>query len=266
MPLNSIANIATLNNSDIDRMNRDDLRHALKLTVPVVRESGNPQGTHQVMQMLTRLHEDNTENFRKLSDRLDVLADTIKKDIRLEFEPIIKKLQDEQQQLRSVVSKQQIFIEQLDRANRENNLIITGVPENIVLCDGPRTADNDEDKCKLLFALIDSQPQVQDMCRLGRPEPNTSRPLKVTLRKNSDRTDIISKSSGLAAKAAPFNHIRFKKDTHPSVRREWARLHECMRKEKDKPTNAGCEIKLDYENRQLLRDGTVIDTFVNPFI
>lgn len=264
MDLNNFADVANLKSTDIDCLKLEDLRHILKLVIPTVKENVSQES--QLIQILQRLQDESTRNFEKIYARLDILADNIKSEIRQEFEPILKKLQDEQENLRLVVTKQQTFIEQIDSAHRENKIIITGVPEDEILVDGNRSANNDTEKCELLFAMIDSQPQVQDIRRLGKPNSTKNRPLKVTLCKNSDRQDVVSKATALSTKDSPFKQIKIKKDTHPAVRHEWARLHESMRKEKAKTTNVGCDIRLDYINRQLLRDGSVIDTFVNPFI
>lgn len=219
-----------------------------------------------ITNLIQTSQEQNSENFQKLNDRIDKFAEEIKKEIRAEFDPQLTALKEEIKELRTVVTKQQAFIERLDNDQRANRIIITGVPEDEVLVDGDTTAFSDADKCELLFNLIDSRPTVQDICRLGKPNPNKSRPIKVTLRNNSDRADVIDKASVLATRTQPFKSVRIKKDTHPAVRHEWARLHECLRKEKEKHANSGYEIKLDFQNRQLLRDGVVIDSFVNPFI
>ena len=36
-------------------------------------------------------------------------------------------------------------------------------------------------------------------------------------------------------------------------------LHEVVRREKDNPDNAACDIKLDYRARKVFKDGSVID-------
>ena len=60
--------------------------------------------------------------------------------------------------------------------------------------------------------------------------------------------------------------IYIKKDVHPAVRKEWARLREAERLEKEKPENNGATIRLDTRERKLYRDDTVIDSWTpHPF-
>lgn len=57
--------------------------------------------------------------------------------------------------------------------------------------------------------------------------------------------------------------IYIKKDVHPSVRREWKRLRDVEREEKEKPENVGCVIRLDPRERKVYKDGEIIDSW-NP--
>ena len=60
-----------------------------------------------------------------------------------------------------------------------------------------------------------------------------------------------------------YKKIYIKRDTHPSIRKEHARLIKKEKAEKEKPGNVGIEIKYDRKRRVLLRAGDVIDKF-NP--
>ena len=51
------------------------------------------------------------------------------------------------------------------------------------------------------------------------------------------------------------------KDTHPVVREVWKRLKEAEKREKEKPENVGSNIYINYKERQLYKDGQVIDKF-----
>lgn len=64
----------------------------------------------------------------------------------------------------------------------------------------------------------------------------------------------------------PFKKIYIKKDSHPGVRREWKRLKEAEKEEKRKPSNVGCNIRLDFKERVLYKDGVIIDKWQpHPF-
>ncbi len=64
---------------------------------------------------------------------------------------------------------------------------------------------------------------------------------------------------------ATMARIYLKKDTHPAIRKEQARLRMREKEEKDKPCNAASNISYDWKNRVLLRDGVVIDRFSPKF-
>ena len=73
-----------------------------------------------------------------------------------------------------------------------------------------------------------------------------------------DRDAALDKAKGIKDKEV-YKRIFAKRDTHPSVRAEWTRLHEVVRREKANADNAGCDIKLDYRARKVFKDGSVID-------
>ena len=55
--------------------------------------------------------------------------------------------------------------------------------------------------------------------------------------------------------------IFIKKDVHPRVRKEWQRLRDVERAEKEKPENVGCVIRLDPRERKVYKDREVIDSW-----
>lgn len=66
--------------------------------------------------------------------------------------------------------------------------------------------------------------------------------------------------------ADEYSKIYVKKDVHPSVRKEWSRLRDAEKAEKERPENAvGCEIRLDTQERKLYKDGVVIDGWNQQF-
>lgn len=56
-----------------------------------------------------------------------------------------------------------------------------------------------------------------------------------------------------------------KKDVHPGVRKEWKRLREAEEREKERPENVGCVIRLDTRQRKLYRDNNVMDCWDPQF-
>lgn len=172
-----------------------------------------------------------------------------------------KKLEDMQKELdkqADIITKQQLFLEQLDRKERETNVVVLGVPDEQEALDG---IINDEEKLKKIWEEIGATNQIQSYKRLGRNEArgNRRRPILVTLASKSERDSILEKSPVLKERRTPYDKVYIKKDVHPAVRQEWKRLRDAAAAEKDRPENQGCNIRLDVKERKLYRDDTVID-------
>ena len=152
-----------------------------------------------------------------------------------------------------VISKQQVFLEQLDRKERECNLVILGVPEGAEALDG---ATEDNAKVKKVWEVAGITCSIKSSKRIGNPEKR--RPILVVVNSREDRDAALDKAKRLKDMEI-YKRIFVKRDTHPSVRAEWTRLHEVVRREKENPDNALCDITLDYRARKVYKNGSVID-------
>ena len=157
--------------------------------------------------------------------------------------------------LHDVVVQQQRFMEGLDSQMRDKNVVITGVPEGDPL-DG---AVSDEDKCAKILSVIGAQNVPVDLVRIGTAAPNKNRPILARTPCKVARDMVLNDTKALKNAGPAFRKIYVKKDMHPGIRREWKRLNDAEAAEKEKPTNRGCDIKLDYKLRVITRDGVVID-------
>ena len=118
---------------------------------------------------------------------------------------------------------------------------------------------------------------MESIERLGKPRrsdrsilvdkapPRGPRPIKITLSRASDRKQILTDAKKLENFQEPFSRIRMKKDTHPAIRKEFARLREIEHKEKDKPENQGKVVEYDHRRRAVLVDGQIVDSFQPVF-
>ena len=88
----------------------------------------------------------------------------------------------------------------------------------------------------------------------------------LTIPQKDMRSRILANAKNLKTAGEKFSRIYVKKDVHPGVRKEWQRLREAEAKEKERPENAGCDIRLDTRQRKLYRDGEVIDTWNPQFL
>lgn len=199
-------------------------------------------------------------------DRIDKLSldmgnkiDSIREDLNTKINAKETALRSEINDLRGVVSNQQRFMEQLDSRSRGQNLVIVGVPET----EDVAGAKSDEEKVEKIFETLDADPGVYSFKRLGiAAAAGRTRPFLISLDGNERREKMMNNSAKLNESDDPtLAAIRIKRDSHPAIRKEWKRLFDSEKAEKNKPENRGCKIELDRKKRQLLKDGTVIDSW-----
>ena len=174
----------------------------------------------------------------------------------------VNELRQEVQCLKAVVTQQQRFAEQLDAYERQCNLIITGVPEGRESMDG---ATDDKTKCEKIMEAIGTPGVIIDMRRLGNAQEGKKRPILVKTPCREARDTVLQNTKALKDAGGTYRHVYVKKDIHPAVRKEWRRLKDAEKSEKEKPCNQGCDIRLDTNKRELLRDGVIIDRWSPSF-
>lgn len=160
-----------------------------------------------------------------------------------------------------VIAAQQQFLEAVDRREREANLVILGVPDQNESLDGATT---DGDKLNIIWRKIGVPLGIEGTHRrLGRDTNEDGmpkrRPILLVLADKNKRSGILEKSKQLKTAEDNYKKIFIKKDVHPCVRKEWKRLRDVEKAEKERPENVGCVINLDTRERKLYKDGVVID-------
>ena len=179
----------------------------------------------------------------------------------------IKELTETIEKQSEILFQHQLFLEQLDRQKRETNLVLFGVPDDQIALEGALT--DDAKVQKIMGAIgIDPDIMVRKHRRLGQSEQGSNRPRPLLIGVDSKfiRDEVLEKSVRLKDLQIPYKKIFIKKDSHPGVRKEWKRLKEAEEEEKRKPSNVGCDIRLDYKERVLYKDGLVIDKWrPHPF-
>ncbi|KAK4299453.1 hypothetical protein Pmani_028266 [Petrolisthes manimaculis] len=153
----------------------------------------------------------------------------------------------------NIISQQQFFMESLDNKERRNNLIITGVSEAVDEID--RT---DVEKVRNVITetgyQLTSDPATWEIRRLGRENERRKRPLLVVVGDGHQRNEILKKARNLKSAQGLMASVYIKKDVHPAVRKEMARLRQREKEEKDKPENVGVNLVYDWKRRVLLKD------------
>lgn len=178
---------------------------------------------------------------------------------------VVRRINDMQARLdkqADTILHQQLFLEALDRKDRETHVVVLGVPDDGETLDG---VSNDEEKLKKIWTTINEETAIRSHRRLGRRDQGSTRnrPVLVVMDSKSCRDGVLEKAKRLKESGSIFSKVYIKKDVHPSVRNEWTRLRKAETAEKERPENAGCSIHFDARERKLYRDGVVIDSW-NP--
>ena len=240
----SLINLRKLQRSQLTRLTKEELIESI-LTVPEPNEG-----------LVRNLTE-------KVNELVSETAD-LKQTITAPDSFINKRYDELQRQVdkqADIIAKQQRYLEFLDRKERENNIIITGVPEENEALAGETS---EEKKLSKIWECMEVREEIKSHRRLGtRGDANSStrRPILLTVASKRIRDRILDKTNLLKAAGRGFSRIVVKKDLHPSIRKEWKRLHDAERAEKERPENAGCVIRLDFRERKLYRNETVIDSW-----
>lgn len=204
------------------------------------------------------------EAITRLEDRLLSVANELaglKQVITNSETAVDKKLQEMQQKVdrqAEIIMKQQQFLEQIDRKERETNIVVLGVPDEEEALEG---ATCDDDKLHKIWQVIGANTTIRSHRRLGKRESGSvrQRPILVMVNCKDDRDNTLAKASELKRRGAPYDKVFIKKDVHPAVRREWKRLRDVVVTETERPENQGCNIRLDPKERKVYRDEVVID-------
>lgn len=205
------------------------------------------------------------EQLLELTNKLHTLVNEVtdlKKAVTASNTGVNKKvdhLQDQVNKQNEIISKQQRYLEYLDRKDREKNLIITGVPDENEALMG---ATNDEEKLGKIWSEAGIAEDIQGYRRLGIiGEGRRCRAILLTLNSREARDRVLTKAPQLKQGNKACEKIFIKRDVHPSIRNEWKRLRDAEKVEKERPENVGCVIRLDTRERKLYKDGVVIDSW-----
>ncbi|KAG0730154.1 hypothetical protein GWK47_028854 [Chionoecetes opilio] len=201
---------------------------------------------------------------RKLNEVIEEL-DKIKK-LVVSPESVINKKMDALEvkidKQAEIIFKQQLYLEALGRKERRANVVILGVPDEQESLSG---AVNDADKLNKVWQILGVNNVAGAHRRLGDTAQGGTnrrcRPILLMLQDESQRQHILEQAKKLKTAGEAFKKIYVKKDIHPAVRKEWKRLHDAERTEKERAGNVGCVIHFNTWERKLYRDGVVIDSW-----
>ena len=222
----------------------------------------------ELIESILAYQEPSDSVTKALEDRLSVICTEIT-DIKQSivspesaFNKKISELQMRIDKQDEIIKHQQLFLEHLDRKDRESNVVLLGIPDEGSTLEG---ATNDGQKLQKIWETIGEEVNHRSHRRLGRLDQHSTRnrPLLVVLDSKTSRDKVLEKAKKLKESGENYNRIYIKKDIHPAVRNEWKRLRDVQKRESEKPENAGCNIYLDTRERKLYRDNVLIDCW-NP--
>lgn len=207
-----------------------------------------------------------SQKFAMISEKLNAIHGELSS-MHAKFEDLSakqKSLAQENEFLRNAVLQQQKFLESIDAEKRASNVIILGVPEDAMEIDGT-THESDDEKVAVVFSKIEHVGiQPVSIVRLGKNAPSNpkkGRPMKIVLSNQSTRSQILEKAKKLKESGDAFEKIYIKKDVHPQVRKEFRRLRDVEKNEKERPENVGKNVRYVHETRCVMVEDQVVDRF-----
>lgn len=238
----SLTDLRRMQRNQLSRLTKEDLIDSI-LAAPAADDGQLVELTNKLLNLTTEVAE-----LRRAVTQSD-------RGINKKFE----ELQGQVIKQGEIISKQQRYLEILDRKDREKNLVITGVPDENEALEG---ATSERDKLIKIWSEAGIQDEVGTHRRLGAMgAQNRRRAILISVDSKEARDRILGKAPQLKQAGRAYEKIYIKKDVHPSIRNEWKRLHDAEKAEKERPENAGCVIHLDTRERKLYRDGIVIDAW-----
>ena len=251
----SVHKVRELTTAQVKSLNKDQLREAVSLLM------AEPPGS-------------DAEALLRIEGKIDEMKNSISTEIstkiaelKTEQDQKITAIQNENSVLREALMQHQRFLESLESQKRADNVLIFGASEDDIKV-GDATYKTDLEKAQMIFDKINSPARIVNVARLGKREAgsNKKRPIKVQLAPESDRNDLLEKAKSLKDETdAVLNSVYVRKDQHPMVRKELARLYAVVKSEKEKPVNQGRTVEFNKDTRCVTVDGTVIDRFKIQF-
>ena len=140
----ALSDLRRIQRSQLSRLTKEDLIDSI-LTAPEARDEQMTNKFHTLVNEVADLKKAVTASSTGVNNKIDHLQDQVNK-------------QNE------IISKQQRYLEYLDRKEREKNLVITGVPDENEALIG---ATNDEEKLGKIWSEAGVSEEIQAYRRPG---------------------------------------------------------------------------------------------------
>ena len=181
--VSSTREITNTIDSKLKQFSSDILDKVTKIVVEKLNMLGNQ------LQTLTNILEKVNENCKSFKD---VLMENIPhSNATTNFKSIINESRNEQ------------LVQEMERKLRATNIIIHGVQEFL-----PENEDiNDAEFINALFKTMGIDTRPESITRLGKPDPNKSRPIKLKMKSESDKDSFMARIPNLKNAEDRFNKI-----------------------------------------------------------
>jgi len=235
----SPAAIRRLSSSEMGKLTKEQLKHALKTMIDddqdaklttIINELSEMKAERQIL----------LKTVDMLSNKVDILEQT--------------------------AAKQQQYLEILEKKRREKNLIILGIEEKEIENQSEKITLREQRK-EVFNALGEAEladNSIIECKRLGKrnPEGSTrSRPILVELSNINTKYEILHKAPRLKTADEKFKRVFVKPDLHPNVRKEIDRLKKVAKAEKEKAENVHKHVIYDHKQRKVMVGDTAVDSF-----
>ena len=164
--------------------------------------------------------------------------------------------------MKQTIVNMQKYLNRMDSAERNKNVIITGLPENKIT-NGNEELEGDKRKVKWILKQTRNQHFNDDFVetlnikRLGVEKSGYNRVIKIILPSISDRDKFLENSNKLIEAGNSWSKVYMKKDQHTVYIGENNRLKDKANKLKKAPGNANKEIKI--HNGKIMIDNVKVD-------
>ena len=209
----------------------------------------------------------NEDYWKQFDNRLDTKIKTVETNLtnlittqNQKIELLEKKCETYEENidnLKAIVSKQQITISSIDQDKREKNIIISGMNEDIIEYNDTKY-ETDIAKIDILLEILGvTIPDGYEALRIGKQHPNYHRIIKMNVHSKHSRDTIMNVTKKLKDVGPPWDKIYLKKDLHPAMIQENNRLRFKLKKLKSLEENNGKNVKI--EKGKLKIDNVIVD-------
>lgn len=165
---------------------------------------------------------------------LEAIRALLRSELAIALEPLkkeIRHLKHENEQIRSVIVRQQAILEKNETQRRSHNLIINGIPEG-------SPSNSSDDNLQYIQNVID---KVREHCsdpsprfkitstrRIGKPSADKSKTFLVTM-ENQEHRNLLLRNSRVLRELPKFSKVFINADLPDNTRKENARLHNVIK-------------------------------------